>query len=91
MMMAARTNEQKTRDAERDELISLRSQLAFLGGGVCAAIHDGKVEGLAAMIRHIPYLASLPAFKAMTEWMDREVKLPPGQDAPKTGSNSDAG
>lgn len=63
--MAPRTTEQRAREAERAELKSLQAQLAFLGGGVCAAIHDGKVDGLARMIRHIPYLADLPAFKAL--------------------------
>lgn len=63
--MAARTREQNEHTKLAQEVESLQTQLAFLGGLVVGAIHSNNLEGLDSAIDHFPYLQTLPSFVAM--------------------------
>lgn len=61
--MAPRTHEQVEAQRLKEEVVSLRAQLAFLGGAVCAAIDTKQLDRLAEIADSLPFLNSLTSFR----------------------------
>jgi hypothetical protein len=85
--MTPRTREQnemvrQVAETERhkQEVLSLQSQLAFLGGLVVGAIHANKLDGLDEAIDHFPYLQTLPSFVAMRQKRAQDKTLVQTED-----------